>query len=358
MKLTRLTVANFTVFGAGATFDFAPGVNVLVGDNGTGKSHVLKLAYVVSRVSREQARRQGPKAGLPSPTGRPRDEDLAAWIATELTEVFQPDDLTSFSRTGGGSCTITAEWGAATSLTISIDGAGRIGASIVGQHGHAVAPLYLPSRELLTIYPGFVPAWLRRESAFDRTYFDLCSALGLRPLRRSAGATPVDELATKLETSLRGNVSLTNDRFYMEYGGGPMEVTMVGEGDRKIAMIAYLLRNGSLEPGGLLAWDEPEASLNPKRAKLMSTVALELARADIQVILSTHDYSLSSEIDLERTGSPAGDVAFFGLLEHESGVKVDRAPSFLGLKGNPILEAFGDLHDREELASTYGEGAP
>lgn len=351
MKLTRLTVANFTVFEDGATFDFAPGVNVLVGENGTGKTHVLKLAYVVSRVSREQGRRQGSKAGLPSPTGRPREDDLAAWIATELVEVFQPDDLTSFSRTEGRACTITAEWGPSTSLTITVDGAGRIGATIVGQHTELAAPLYLPSRELLTIYPGFVPAWLKRESAFDRTYFDLCSALGLRPLRRAGGATAVDDLAAMLETSLRGTASLTNDRFYMEYGGGPMEVTMVGEGDRKLAMIAYLLRNGSLEPGGLLTWDEPEASLNPKRAKLMSAVALALAEADIQIVLSTHDYALSSEIDLARNGKATRDVAFFGLREHESGVMVDRSPSFLGLKENPILDAFGDLHDREELAS-------
>ncbi|MBC8082055.1 MAG: AAA family ATPase [Hymenobacter sp.] len=44
--LQRLHVRNFTVFGE-ADFEFGPGLNVVVGTNGTGKSHVLKLGYAV-----------------------------------------------------------------------------------------------------------------------------------------------------------------------------------------------------------------------------------------------------------------------------------------------------------------------
>ena len=47
--LNRLHVQNFTVF-ADATFEFSPGLNVIVGTNGTGKSHVLKLAYAAQVV--------------------------------------------------------------------------------------------------------------------------------------------------------------------------------------------------------------------------------------------------------------------------------------------------------------------
>jgi DNA repair ATPase RecN len=42
--LKHLHVQNFTVF-ANAEFAFGPGLNVVVGANGTGKSHVLKLGY-------------------------------------------------------------------------------------------------------------------------------------------------------------------------------------------------------------------------------------------------------------------------------------------------------------------------
>ena len=47
--LNCLHVQNFTVF-ADATFEFSPGLNVIVGTNGTGKSHVLKLGYAAQVV--------------------------------------------------------------------------------------------------------------------------------------------------------------------------------------------------------------------------------------------------------------------------------------------------------------------
>jgi DNA repair ATPase RecN len=48
--LTSLRLRNFTVFTA-AEFQFASGLNVIVGENGSGKSHVLKTAYTVAAVS-------------------------------------------------------------------------------------------------------------------------------------------------------------------------------------------------------------------------------------------------------------------------------------------------------------------
>ena len=45
--LQRLHLRNFTVF-EDADFAFGPGLNVLVGTNGMGKSHVLKVGYAVA----------------------------------------------------------------------------------------------------------------------------------------------------------------------------------------------------------------------------------------------------------------------------------------------------------------------
>ena len=384
MVLTRLTVENFTVFGPGrTTFDLSSGVNVLVGENGTGKTHLLKLVYVVSRVSQELGRRQVAEAESPpshagsvqvnrrripgtnlwtvdpnAPSVEPmRDDEMERWVATELKDVFQPDSLAHFANILGEPCAVVAEWEGSETIRIVIYELGAVSVQLEGLHHTAKPPLFLPSRELLTLYPGFAAAWLRRESAFDRTYLDLCLALGLRPLRAEVRAGAIEDLAATLEGTLKGPVTMDRDRFYLAYPRGPMEVTMVGEGDRKIAMLAYLLRNGSLAPGGLLAWDEPEASLNPKRANLMSKVAFDLARAGIQVVLSTHDYALCSELDLAAKRGSEEKLAFFGLKEGDRHVEVERSPSFLGLKGNPILEAFADIYDREE-AWHRSEGAP
>jgi recombinational DNA repair ATPase RecF len=63
MKLTRLTLANFTVF-SDAAFEFAPGVNVFIGENGTGKSHVLKLVYALTEATRRFASGQRLEDGM------------------------------------------------------------------------------------------------------------------------------------------------------------------------------------------------------------------------------------------------------------------------------------------------------
>lgn len=44
MPLTSLKLQNFTAF-AELDLAFSPGVNILVGENGTGKTHVMKVCY-------------------------------------------------------------------------------------------------------------------------------------------------------------------------------------------------------------------------------------------------------------------------------------------------------------------------
>src|SRR5690554_3520152 len=48
MSISMFALENFTVFEQ-ARFELSPGVNVLIGENGTGKTHVLKALYAVTR---------------------------------------------------------------------------------------------------------------------------------------------------------------------------------------------------------------------------------------------------------------------------------------------------------------------
>ena len=44
MPLTKIAAENFTVF-EDIKIPFCEGLNVLVGENGVGKTHIMKLAY-------------------------------------------------------------------------------------------------------------------------------------------------------------------------------------------------------------------------------------------------------------------------------------------------------------------------
>ena len=337
-KVTRLSIENFTVFDE-AVFDFEPGVNTLIGANGTGKSHVLKLLYALSEAQR---RLTTGKTGL---TSKPVLDDV---LGKMLKEVFQPDHLGRLVRRGRKSKTARIEvaWGAAT-MTMSLTLRDRLTVETKGL-GDLERAIFLPPNEVLSIFPGFVAEWDARESAFDRTYRDLCEALARKPLRGARGGRR-GPLLKPLEEALGGTVVLEDSgRFYLETPDGKMEAPLVAEGLRKLAMINYLLVNGALTEGGFLLWDEPEANLNPKLAHLASNLVFGVSALGIQVWLATHDYSLASELSLAAERNGADQTAFFSLTRPQSGgVDVERGGVFTDLQHNAILDALGELHDRE-----------
>ena len=49
-----LTLENFTAFKA-TTFEWSPGVNVMIGANGTGKTHIMKLIYALQMQGHDAA---------------------------------------------------------------------------------------------------------------------------------------------------------------------------------------------------------------------------------------------------------------------------------------------------------------
>ncbi|XXU71082.1 AAA family ATPase [Sorangium sp. So ce1151] len=67
--IRSLHVKNFTVF-SDAELDFGAHLNVFVGENGTGKTHALKLAYAILATSWEEGRKPS-AALLPRPPCRP-----------------------------------------------------------------------------------------------------------------------------------------------------------------------------------------------------------------------------------------------------------------------------------------------
>ena len=341
MHISRLTLKDFTSFKA-ADFEFAPGVNVLIGENATGKSHVLKLLYALS----ESARRRVSGEGL---GGRP-DESLNDIAAEMIRGVFLPDELNRLVRRvprGRKTATAALSWTNGATLTLELTTQGRLDVSMSGDLAALGDAVFIPTREVLSIYPGFTAAWLKRESAFDRTYYDLCVRLGLRPLRGPRPATR-KALSEPLERVLRAKVHLEDRGFYLRYDdGGDIEAQLAAEGHRKLGMIAYLVANGSLSERSFLFWDEPEAGINPRLVTATGEVIFGLANAGLQSFLATHDYLFASDLSLRADPS---STRFFALARGADGVVVERGERFSDLESNPILEALMDLHDRERRA--------
>lgn len=344
MPLAEVTLKNFTVF-EDARFELAPGVNVLIGANATGKTHAMKAMYAALKAIAD-ARKTSPS------------------YLDKLRGVFLPehDALSRLLQRPGIE-------GRAAELSFTLaEGAGftiRIhelfsGAPVPTPVETPVSALYIPSREVLSMFEGFIAAYQNRELSFDETFYDLCVALSALPLRgeRAQQASPLLE---PLEQILGGKTVLEGARFYVQPGSGErFEAHLVAEGLRKIAALAHLVANGSLAQGSVLFWDEPETNLNPRLIAQLADVLVGFAQKGVQVVLATHDYLLSHRLSLlaEYGKVPADTIRFFGLARAgtEAPVRVSAGATLADLPENPILDEFARHYDFERSLFDASQG--
>lgn len=319
--LKRMQVKNLTVF-AEADFQFAEGLNVIVGENGAGKTHALKIAYTVAAVSAWGAK----DSGSPTPT----KSYLETAIAKKLRGVFRPDVLGRLARrqAGRNRCEIEA-WFKVKSLRLgfSFNTASKTEVSVdpSPMKWEGEPPVFLPTRELLTIYPGFVSLYETTELSFEETWRDTCLLLGA-PLAKGPRLAEIKSLLEPLEEQLGGKVVLDDGRFYVKTPSASIEAHLVAEGLRKLAMIARLIATGSLIGTGSLFWDEPEANLNPKVIKRVARTILQLCQSGIQVFVASHSLFLLRELDILLKSHDFIGVSarFFGLHSGDNGVTVQQ----------------------------------
>ena len=354
-RILGVTVENFTCFGR-AELAFARGLNVFIGENGTGKSHVLKLLYATLRGvdSDEDARR----------TDRTRNKvEAETHLADRLMGVFRPDSLGRLARRVPGRST------ARVSVTLAIDAGGDDLEALqvdydLSSHARkkvkAVTALpevdtwslYLPTREVISFYPGFLGLYERHTIEFDETYRDLCLALSTVEIRRGRRDASTQELVSELESRLGARITVEDDRFYVKSDAGKIEAHLVAEGLRKLATVMYLALNGSLTQSTVLFWDEPEASLNPRYVTILADMLHTLADWGVQVFIASHDYLLTQKLSLAAERAKAGEnrSRFFLFRHGDDGVEVEAAPTLLDLSENPIADEFSE-HYADEIGA-------
>jgi energy-coupling factor transporter ATP-binding protein EcfA2 len=336
--LAILRLESFSVFERVA-FELCPGVNVLIGENGTGKSHAMLAAYSILRAFQKGD----------SPAG------VSARIQEKLKGVFQPEDrrLGRLVRRaqGGGVAKVEVESGNfSCSIRFTHKQSDGFETTQI-RHRPIGSSIFIPSREPLAMYEGFIGAYQHSNLSFSEVYYDTCVALNA-PLTRGIRKIEAQTLLQPLLEALGGRVFEKGGRFYVQQGEARLEAHLVSEGLRKIATVVHLINNGSLEKNDILFWDEPEANLNPALSKIVVHFLVGLAKQGVQVILATHDYAVTTRLSLlAEKGLVEPDlIRFFSLARtggRTSPVEVSRADTVAGLRENPILAEHEALYDFE-----------
>lgn len=341
--LKSLKLKNFTVF-VEEHLHFGKNVNVIVGENGTGKTHLLKAIYAGLAQSHEHLseKKKNPRFdGFFDISGR-----LNAILGSETSYSLIHKNRNQ-SQLGESDalemkyCFADSSFDFSLKIDPTLDQITNDSIGIVSEDLHSYSaitkppfttkpiefvsnpPVFLPTRELLSIYPNFSSLYDTSYVPFEASWRDACGLLG-KSYSKTVNYFQLDTIKGEIEKAMGGTLRLDESgRFYLTTSIGKIEMHMVAEGWRKLGMIAQLIANGSLTPGCAFLWDEPEANLNPRLIKVVAKIIADLSTAGIQVFIATHSLFLLREIHiLQKVGGGILENRYFGLKRGEKGIAV------------------------------------
>lgn len=335
MKIRKLKLKNYTVFEE-AAFEFSDGINVLLGENGTGKTHIIKLLYSACQAA-------SPKVSF----------------THKIVRTMLPDDFKilrlATRKQGNHSSTVaisafSSELNANKILSLSFSSkTKKWDGEVKGEESwekafERISSIFIPAKEILSNSYNLIAAIEKNNVKFDDTYVDIINSakIDISAGRNSQGR---EKRLNHIEKIINGKVVYDSekDEFYLKKGSSKQEFNLVAEGIRKMALLWQLVKNGTLEKGSVLFWDEPEANINPKYIKVIVELLLELQRDGVQIFVSTHDYMLAKYFEIRK--QEGDSVLFHSLNRSEHGVIVDSDEVFGDLKDNIIIHSFEELLD-------------
>lgn len=333
MPLKKIEAENFTVFEK-IEIPFSKGLNVLVGENGVGKTHIMKVAYAACQASKH---------------------DVS--FSQKTVMLFRPDQsrigrLVNRNKSGNN----TAEISVASDISkISMSFSVKTKKWDAEVHAEEkwekqmldLSSVFIPAKEILSNAWNLDAAVKMGNVEFDDTYLDLIAAAKI-DISRGVDSAERRKYLNLLQKISAGRVTLQEDRFYLKPGTqAKLEFNLVAEGIRKIALLWQLIKNGTLEKGSVLFWDEPEANINPRYIPNLAELLIMLEREGVQIFVSTHDYFLSKYIEVKK--SEDSEVQYISLYKDENDkVQCEIEKDFELLEHNAIMETFRQLY-REEV---------
>lgn len=348
LLINGLGVEGFAVFREALKWHGHGSRNVIIGENDTGKTHLLKLLYSIARSIEEYFK----KAQGPEPL------DLSSLLAAKLRWVFLPQNLELgrlVSRGGEAKLKITLDINPSGSLQFEF---GRSTSSRILQcHSDGLSAMkslrcsYLPPKEILSIFDAIVETREGKEIAsFDDTYYDLVQDFRL-PTTSGKWQKNVAAAAKYLEAVTGGGeVEMDANGIWFKRGSERYNMHQTAEGIKKIGILHRLMRNRRLTPTGscLLFVDEPETNLHPKAVVRFAEMLFEYARAGIQVYITTHSYFFLKRLEQLAREHRQADHTLLDLRRSEAGGVTGQFYKLLdGLSDNPIIQQSLALFDED-----------
>lgn len=382
LKLKKIEIENYTVFKQ-CQLNFNSGINVFIGDNGTGKTHLMKLLYSACQsasssvsfsdklvrttlpdkcdISRLIIRQKG---------NRELNTSIRIVANTETDTDNSKNKDNRNNNDTGKSLSISLSFGSNTrksNAKVKEEEEEGGGAEEWKKEFNGISSVFIPSRDVLTnnnnndndndchnLANSFNNA---DNGRFDDTYIDIVNLVKVGTSLEEKGKEEkfqqkeVRKSLKKLDEFIGGKLyyDVKKAKFYLKIANSKQEINLVSEGIRRMSVLSQLIKNGILEKGSVLFWDEPEANINPKYIPVLAELLIMLESEGGQIFVSTHDYFLAKYIEVKR--NEKSNVQYISLYKdknEDNKVKYETTKEFELLEHNAIMDTFRQLY-REEV---------
>ncbi len=311
-------------------------INVFIGENGCGKTHVLKAIYA-SIKSIEQFKR-----------GK-EIRSIKELLSDKLYWTFQPDslgDLVNKSVKEELLLKMTDLEKRTFSFSFK-DSTTKIIQNIDNQFlPTETNSIFIPAKEILSSRNIIIKSKeINKEFGFDDTYYDLAKAL--MPAMKGGNSQLFSDTREEISEMIKGKIQYkkaSNEWIFKDNNNYEFPIGITSEGIKKVSIFETLLDNGYLTKNSMVFIDEPEANLHPGLLSKFMEILFQLSKTGMQIFLATHSYFVVKKLYIIAKKE---DVSIPIISFENNGAKIsDLKDDF---PENPIITESINLY-KEELS--------
>lgn len=343
-RVTKIEIKNFTVFND-ISFEPSNGINVIIGENGAGKTHLLKLIYVIHSTFRKYE-------GNYDQTG------FEVNISDRFKENFLVDSVSRLAsrRQGHSHCEIDAR---INSVPLNFSFSTKSKQVALQDFNKSKYTKIKPSEALFLstkdIFSMVDISLLREKFSKEmniqvEAYNEFLARQLIRKVGSGPTAAKTKNLIDPIEKFMNAKITYDEEKkqFFIKQTGitGSIEISLAAEGHRKIGTLLHLISNGTISGKQVILWDEPEVNMNPAFAKPVANLLEALVKQGNQVFITTHDYFIPKYIEMAREKQKDKSlIKFFSLYRDKKAneIKIESADSLYDLKYNKIMDEFNNV---------------
>lgn len=344
MIIDKIHIQNFTVF-EDVEIQLNEGINVFIGQNGTGKTHLLKLIYGIRPVTKTKFFNEEISMPLFRSHVDRLINDKNCYVGTVWGENIDSNIVSCVEIEFKNSTLENLEY------SINLDEDNDLDDEIVdyyeafryiGNLPNSIPDYtFIPAKEILSHSKGLLALNNRFDIPFDETYIDIITSAELPEAKNlSQSSLKILDVISEI---IGGDVVNEDGNFYINKKFKKIEFSLEAEGLRKFGLLWKLIKNGLIEKGSVFIWDEPDANINPELLPTLAKILLAMEKEGVQIFIATHSYNLAKYLELFREDN--NSVGFYNLYKENERIHVDYKEYFGKLKNNSIIDSDFDLYE-------------